>query len=217
MGNLTSLEDLRLDSVVGRNATEDLVVALGKLTRLRVVTIAFSEELDESLQIALVQSLCNLRELRELVLYSRGSRQQGANAWEDWETPRQLHQLLIQCIILSRLPRRINRSSLPRLCSLSVNVYTVEAQDLDNLARLPELTYLELGGYSWPPGYTVGTDDFKNLRFCNVGTTLKFHMGAMPRLEELRLVVFVGYWSWEVNGVQCAVGAVPNKGCNRRS
>jgi len=67
MGSLTSLEDLRLDSVVGRNATEDLVVALGKLTRLRVATITFSEELDENLQKALVQSLCNLQELRELV------------------------------------------------------------------------------------------------------------------------------------------------------
>jgi hypothetical protein len=63
MGNLISLEELRLKSVVGQSATEDLVVELGKQTRLRVVTITFSEELEESLQKALVQSLCNLREL----------------------------------------------------------------------------------------------------------------------------------------------------------
>ncbi|CAD6268691.1 unnamed protein product [Miscanthus lutarioriparius] len=201
MGSLTSLEDLRLDSVVGRNATEDLVVALGKLTRLRVATITFSEELDENLQKALVQSLCNLQELRELVLPSTGSAQQGANAWEDWETPRQLRQLLIHCIILSRLPRWINRCSLPCLCSLSVIVYTVEKQDLDNLARLSELSYLLLGGFNWPPGYTVGKDGFRNLRFCDVGTALKFPMGAMPRLEELWFSVYAGYWSWVVNDV----------------
>ena len=67
--------------------------------------------------------------------------------------------------------------------------------------RLPELSYLELGGFSWPPWYTVSTDGFKNLRFCHVGTALKFHMGAMPRLEELQFKVFAGYCSWVVNGV----------------
>ena len=67
--------------------------------------------------------------------------------------------------------------------------------------RLPELSYLELGSFSWPPGYTVGTDGFRNLRFCHVGTALKFHMGAMPRLEELQFKVFAGYCSWVVNGV----------------
>ena len=67
--------------------------------------------------------------------------------------------------------------------------------------RLPELSYLELGSFSWPPGYTVGTDGFRNLRFCHVGTALKFHMGAMPRLEELRFGVLAGYWSWHVDGV----------------
>ncbi|CAD6268686.1 unnamed protein product [Miscanthus lutarioriparius] len=182
MGSLTSLEDLRLDSVVGRNATEDLVVALGKLTRLRVATITFSEELDENLQKALVQSLCNLQELRELVLPSTGSAQQGANAWEDWETPRQLRQLLIHCIILSRLPRWINRCSLPCLCSLSVIVYTVEKQDLDNLARLPELSYLLLGVSTGLQGILLRSS-------------------FMPRLEELWFSVYAGYWSWVVNDV----------------
>ncbi|CAD6268651.1 unnamed protein product [Miscanthus lutarioriparius] len=126
MGSLTSLEDLRLDSVVGRNATEDLVVALGKLTRLR-----------------------NLR--------------------------------------------------------TSASFYRITATgsqcDLDNLERLPELTYLELVSFSCPPGYTVGKDGFRNLRFCRVDTTLKFSMGAMPRLEELRFRVNAGYSSGFVNDV----------------
>jgi hypothetical protein len=196
MGNLTSLEELRLETVVGRSTTEDLVVELGMLTRLRMVTVTFSEELDESLQKALVRSLSNLRELQELVLYSTGLSQQGATMWEGWEPPMQLRRLVIYRIRFSRLPGWINRSRLPRLHFLSLGVYTVEVQDLDNLASLLELSYLDLGGCSWPPGYTVGTDGFRNLRFCKVGTALKFHMGTMPRLEELQFKVYAGYWSW---------------------
>ncbi|CAD6268693.1 unnamed protein product [Miscanthus lutarioriparius] len=200
MGNLTSLEELRLKTVIGRSTTEDLVVELGKLTRLRMVRMTLAEELDESLQKALVRSLCSLRELQELVLSSSGS-QQGATVWEDWEPPMQLRRLLVGGIFFWQLPGWINRSRVPHLIFLSLEKFAVEVQDLDNLARLPELSYLELDGFVWPPGYTVGTDDFKNLRFCDVGTTLKFPMGAMPRLEELQFGVFAGYWSWQVNGV----------------
>jgi hypothetical protein len=167
MGNLTSLEELRLNNVVGWSATEALVAELGKLTRLRVVSITFSEELKESLQKALVQSLCNLRKLQELALSCEWWRQQGGSAmWEYWEPPRQLRRLIIQDIIFSRQPRWINRSCLPRLCFLSLVVYVVEVQDLDNLVRLPDLRYLKLVGFIWPPRYTVGTDGFRNLRFC---------------------------------------------------
>ncbi|CAD6268683.1 unnamed protein product [Miscanthus lutarioriparius] len=200
MGNLTSLEELRLESIVGRSAAEGLVAELGKLTRLRVVRMTLAEELDESLQKALVRSLCSLRELQELVLSSLGS-QQGAIVWEDWEAPMQLRRLLIQGIFFWQLPGWINRSRVPHLVFLSLGMYAVEVQDLDNLARLPELSYLQLVGFSWPPGYTIGKDGFRNLRFYDVGTTLKFHMGAMPRLEELQFEVFAGYWSWQVNGV----------------
>jgi hypothetical protein len=197
MGNLTSLEELRLHRVVGRSATQALVAELGKLTRLRVVRITFSEQLEESLQEALVQSLSNLRLLQELALSSMW----GSDMWGDWEPPRQLRRLIIDGIIFSRQPRWINRSCLPRLCYLSLMVHALEAQDLDNLARLPELQYLTLDGFSWPPRYTVGPDDFRNLRFCKVGTTFEFRKGAMPRLEELQFGVFAGYWSWEYNGV----------------
>ncbi|CAL4898905.1 unnamed protein product [Urochloa decumbens] len=64
-----------------------------------------------------------------------------------------------------------------------------------------KLSHLDLFGSSWPPGYTVGSDSFKNLRFCSVGTTLKFHKGAMPRLEHLHFEVYAGYYSWEEDGV----------------
>ena len=202
MGNLTSLQQLQLDTVVGRSAAKDLVVELRKLTRLRTIAITFSEELEETLQKALVQSLCNLPELHELLLrYSPGLFQKGATVWEDWEPPMQIRRLLILGIRFLRLPGWINRSRLPRLCFLSQALYVVGVHDLDNLARLPELSYLELRSASWPPGYTVGTDGFRNLRVCIVGTTLKFQMGAMPRLEELQFIVYAGYCSWVDDGV----------------
>jgi hypothetical protein len=199
MGNLTSLEELRLNSVVGRSATQALVAELGKLTRLRVVGITFSEQLEESLQEALVQSLSNLRGLQELELLSTSRWQ--LRCLGDWEPPRQLRHLIIEGIDFSRQPRWINRSCLPRLCFLSLMLHALEAQDLDNLARLPELQYLQLYGLSLPPRYTVGPDDFRNLRFCDVGTTFEFRKGAMPRLEVLQFGVFAGYSSREQYGV----------------
>ncbi|KAJ1274203.1 hypothetical protein BS78_05G044900 [Paspalum vaginatum] len=200
MGNLASLEELQLDNVEGQSATENLVVDLGKLTRLRRVVIKFFDELDESLQKTLVQSLCNLRQLQELMLL-REKHQQGATmTWNVWEPPRMLRRLCIQGIRFRQLPGWVNSSHLPRLCCLSLQVYLVEVQRLDNLVRLPELSYLKLQGYSWPPGYTVGTDGFKNLSFCRVGTTLKFRMVAMPRLEELQFIVFAGHGSFHADG-----------------
>ncbi|WVZ54506.1 hypothetical protein U9M48_005292 [Paspalum notatum var. saurae] len=202
MGNLASLEELYLNQVEGRSGTGDFVVELGKMTRLRRVGIQFYEELDESLQKALVQSLCNLRQLQELIL-SCVKAQLGATTWEGWEPPRMLRRLSLDCVKFWQPPGWVNSSHLPRLCFLYLYVYVVEVQHLDNLARLPELSHLELRGCSWPPGYTVGTDGFKNLRFCYVGTALKFHVGAMPRLEELQFRVFPGHQSFQ------AVGGVP--------
>ncbi|TVU23751.1 hypothetical protein EJB05_26131, partial [Eragrostis curvula] len=199
MGKLASLEELRLMDVVGQSATEDLVVELGKLTRLRVVVIKFFGVLGESLQKSLVQSLCNLGELQELAIYSNWS--QGATIWESWEPPRMLRRLHIAGIRFLQLPGWINSSSLPHLYFIHLCVNVVEVHDLDNLARLPELSYLNLDSYSWPPGYTVGTDGFKNLRFCHVETALKFHSGAMPRIEELQFQVYPKLETYLVNGV----------------
>ncbi|TVU23771.1 hypothetical protein EJB05_26152 [Eragrostis curvula] len=201
MGKLTSLEELRLMNVVGQRATKDLVVELGKLTRLRVVAINFSEELGESLQKSFVQSLCNLGQLQELIVYFERSQLGATTMWESWVPPRMLRRLLIAGIRFLRLPRWINSSPLPHLYFISLDVCVVEIQDLDNLARLPELRYLNLGGKSWPPGYSVGIDGFKNLRSCLVGTALKFHPGAAQRLEELHFTVYPKLDSFLKNGL----------------
>ncbi|TVU23772.1 hypothetical protein EJB05_26153, partial [Eragrostis curvula] len=200
IGKLTSLEELQLKNVVGRDATKDLVVELGKLTRLRVIVIKYPGKLGESLQKLLVQSLCNLGELQQLIVYSKNF-SLGATIWETWEPPRKLRRLLIQGIELLRLPGWINSFRLPHIYFISLRVHIVRIQDLDNLGRLPELSYLQLGGYSWPPGYTVDIGGFKNLKTFHVGTALKFHTGAMPRLEVLLFTVYAGLGCFEVNGV----------------
>ncbi|CAD6269031.1 unnamed protein product [Miscanthus lutarioriparius] len=201
IGNLTSLEDLRLESIVGRSAAEGLVAELGKLTKLRVVSITFSEELEESMQKALV---------RPVSVQSAGTA--GTSAF--------FFRITAGCHCVGRLGGTyaapvpaytrhplhaapwVDQSLPPATPLLLISgMYAAEVQDLDNLARLPELSYLQLCGFSWPPGYTVGKDGFRNLRFCHVGTVLKFPMGAMPRLEELWFRVYAGYWSWVVNDV----------------
>ncbi|TVU23744.1 hypothetical protein EJB05_26124, partial [Eragrostis curvula] len=201
MEKLISLEELQLMDVVGRSVTEDLVVEFGKLTRLRVVVIKFSEELGESLQKSFMQSLCNLGELQELVVYSKWSQLGATTIWESWVPPRKLRRLLISGITFWRLPTWINSSRLPHLYFISLCVHVVEVHDLDNLTRLPELSYLMLDGCSWPPGYNVGIDGFKNLRFCDVGTALKFHPGAAQRLEELKFVVYPKLEGLLINGL----------------
>jgi hypothetical protein len=60
------LEELVLDPVEGRSETDDLVVQLGKLTRLRVLHIKFDKEMEESSQNALVNSLCSLDILQDI-------------------------------------------------------------------------------------------------------------------------------------------------------
>jgi hypothetical protein len=86
MGNLVCLEELYLDSVIGRCETDDLVVQLGKLTRLRVLHVKFDEEMEESSQNALVNSLCSLLKLQDLKI--NFPRVKASAARQGWVPPR---------------------------------------------------------------------------------------------------------------------------------
>ncbi|WVZ91107.1 hypothetical protein U9M48_037321 [Paspalum notatum var. saurae] len=198
IGNLVSLEHLQL--VIDRSVAEAFVVELGKLTRLKMLLVAFISEVEpeESLQKALVHSLCSLERLQEVTLafvfprpgddrtLSPGT---PASIWELWEPPKQLRRLYIGGMIFSRCPAWMNASCLPCLRYLRLELFVVEVRDLDNLARFPELRYLSIHGSTWPLMYTVGAEGFKNLRTFIVQTLLKFDMGAMPRLKELDFLV----------------------------
>jgi hypothetical protein len=181
------LEELYLDSVIGRCETDDLVVQLGNLTRLRVLHVKFDEEMEESSQNALVNSLCSLLKLQDLKINFLDDVEASA-AWQGWVPPRQLWRLIIPRIMFSHLPAWICPSRLPRLSNLSVYAVVMQEQDLENLARLPELGYLGLRCAPIHQGHTIGaTEVLKKLRICTMGTTLKFLQGAMPSLEVLVL------------------------------
>jgi hypothetical protein len=107
MGNLVCLEELVLDPVEGRSETDDLVVQLGKLTRLRVLHIKFDKEMEESSQNALVNSLCSLDILQDIKIDCPIS-VKASTAWQGWVPPRQLWRLIIQNIMFSHFPAWIN-------------------------------------------------------------------------------------------------------------
>ncbi|KAJ1256340.1 hypothetical protein BS78_K048500 [Paspalum vaginatum] len=152
MGNLVYLDELCLDPVAGGSETDDLVVQLGKLTRLRVLHIKFAEEMEENSQNALVNSICSLEKIQDLKL-DFPKPMKASDAWQDWIPPRQLWRLLIPDIRFPRLPSWICPVQLPCVSNLAVCALVVQEQDLENLAKLPELCYLHLMSQHTPRIY----------------------------------------------------------------
>ncbi|KAK3137779.1 hypothetical protein QOZ80_5BG0457130 [Eleusine coracana subsp. coracana] len=90
LGGLVCLEQLKLE--IHKKECDDFVVELGKLTRLRVLRIYFRDRTNEASEKALMQSLNNLQEIRELtVLWDNHGRD--VTLWESWEPPQQLWKL----------------------------------------------------------------------------------------------------------------------------
>ncbi|KAK3128013.1 hypothetical protein QOZ80_7AG0581460 [Eleusine coracana subsp. coracana] len=188
LGNLVHLEELMLQ--VHREEDADVfLVELGKLTRLRVLHILFHIDYHS---MALVQSLNNLQEIRELIISHTDDTDDVCMAvdstWKSWMAPRQLWRLETDMV----LPSSQLVSCCRRLRYL--NMFVAERVDMKILALLPELFYLQLHDPTYYGHYKdgciiVGADGFKNLRICIVPRELKFLPGAMPRLESLRFVV----------------------------
>jgi hypothetical protein len=188
IGRLISLEELKL--YVPNPA--DCWVQFGKLTRLRVLQFKFRGYLHETSIKALVQSLSNLQEIKDLCLHSLEERSTTAT-WDCWKPSPQLWRLNLYQVGFS--PHLIDPSCFGRLRYLSVNNNVVEAKDLENLALLPELLYLYLQGDCPSQRFIVGADGFKKLMVmvCEVPIKLKFLQGAMPCLESLKFEVDLEY------------------------
>lgn len=107
--------------------------------------------------------------------------------WEGFLPPRRLGDLRIAS---SGLPAWINRSLVPCLSHLSVELKDVEEQNLVNLGWLPDLISLEL---MMPSGVLLGIKgdgSFPCLRyFCTSAPVSWFLPGAMPCLEFFRFKV----------------------------
>ncbi|XP_066341080.1 disease resistance protein PIK5-NP-like [Miscanthus floridulus] len=190
MGNLTSLEELRLDNVFD-SPYFVTVTELGKLTelrKLRIGTFKFRHNLNK----ALVESLSRLEKIEELELCDDG-RCKMPN-WEGFTPSRELRHLRLHNIRYSRgLPAWIHPDFLPRLSHLNVSIKSAEAKDLDILGNFPELGSLCLfiAGQSifFPDAIAAGK--FPKLQYHYMFSPLKYQPGAMPCLQSVAFHVDV--------------------------
>uniref|UniRef100_A0A0E0MGQ8 Uncharacterized protein n=1 Tax=Oryza punctata TaxID=4537 RepID=A0A0E0MGQ8_ORYPU len=188
VGNLSSLQNLSLGwgSI---KSNEDFATEVGKLMELRILKIDVDNEIDEGTKKALLESLCGLRRLQNLVInfvFLKNNMMRICEGWDHWEPPRQLCEFCINGMKLPRLPAWVNSMCIPYLSELQLVVLVMEARDLDMLARMPTLRILILRTrqrISWTVG---GAGLFPNLRFCAMNISLTFLQGAMPMLTELQ-------------------------------
>jgi hypothetical protein len=120
------------------------VKELGMLRELRVLWTEIHVR-DESMARALLESLGNLHNIRMMriqgfPLYVVKS----MTSHEGFITCRHLQFLDLNCLVFSGLPKWINSSLAPNLSYLRVRVQAVKGQDMETLARLPELRSLTL-------------------------------------------------------------------------
>lgn len=186
IGKLASLEELEVHSV---DKSPNFATGLGQLTKVRVLEIHF-DEMDESTEKALMESLRNLRKIQSLQIWSKKERTIDLGGLlEDWTpTPSDLRQLMLCGIHLPRRPSWIDPSCVPLLSYLSLTVQAVQVQDLEILGRLPLLSYL----YIWSEGinclsYTATSrDEFQNLRHLDTNLEIMCgQQGALPMVEKL--------------------------------
>ncbi|KAF8746768.1 hypothetical protein HU200_013329 [Digitaria exilis] len=181
MGNLVCLEELKLLVEV---SVDDFVAVLGKLTRLRKLDIIFHCSLNETSSEAMMQSLNNLQEIRELKLTTRFSYDKVVSTWKSWKPPRQLWSLETN---MGLYPQYIDPSRFQRVRYLCLSASQITAVDMRKLALLPELMYLTLDVDGSGRRVIIAAHGFGNLRVCAAKSTKFFFLqGAMPRLESLR-------------------------------
>lgn len=164
IGKLTSLEELRIHG--HNNMPGGFVKELGSMRELRVLEFS-TDGMDESMQIDFVESLCNLQKIQHIQVLGTY-----ADAYTPmWEAagfplPKPLRHFSL-VIDFSKMPSCINPSRLPNLAYLTLNVATMDEQDLKVLARLPALCFLELKTESTVTASNINAGDgfFQNLRY----------------------------------------------------
>ncbi|KAJ1261772.1 hypothetical protein BS78_09G056100 [Paspalum vaginatum] len=157
------------------------VKELGLLRELRVLRtkIIFGSE---STAIASLESLGNLHSIRELLiegsplLYYNGENSDARSV-----SYRHLRVLRLHCF--SGLPAWIKSSLAPNLSYLKVTVQVVKEQDMETLARLPELRCLVL-----KLELELDLDWYEpEERDCGLVVSIKIHVGYFRKLRILRI------------------------------
>ncbi|XP_044974799.1 disease resistance protein PIK6-NP-like [Hordeum vulgare subsp. vulgare] len=187
LGNLTSLEDLRLTF---KTWPPEFVAELGKLTMLRNLNLFsfLGRLLDVSQMKALVKSLVKLQKIEVLGINFTCHVSIGHQDWEGYVPPQQLRELSL-LTASDRLPAWINPSLIPNITSLWFTVEEVKARDMEILGSFPELITLGMTGQGLSNSQDFLPDAvgelFPKLRYFYTPVPLRFLRGAMPSLESL--------------------------------
>ncbi|CAM0901536.1 unnamed protein product [Alopecurus aequalis] len=169
VGKLTSLEELWLYSA---DKSPDFAVGLQNLSQVRVLVIHF-DEIQQSLQHALVDSLNELKKLQVLQIWSDSVEGKVClDCWEVCVLSRELRQLLLFGVVLPRLTPWIHPSRVPKLSKLLVEVEVLEAHHLETLGEMPSLRSLYLHSEDNLLSYTASRDEFKVLEYLNTNIQL---------------------------------------------
>lgn len=195
IGKLTSLQELQVGFWgADEKGIRQFFAEIGNLKALRVLRTSI-DQMDETLEEALLESLCNLRQLHRLGMsaYSLGKSLRAPVSSHALH----LRQLSLADVPFSKLPRWINYSLLRNLSFLSVTVECMDYQQMRVLGMLPELCSLHL--YTKSNFIIYGGDGyFRKLKSCqlSIGGTVMFREDksraqVMPKLEDLRFEVSV--------------------------
>lgn len=194
IGGLTSLQELSTISI-DEESEVDILKALGNLTELRDLDIMFgSDTLD--VEEALVDSLCNMRNLRKLILNSISDEDFLLGSMEErWVPPRHLSVHSTLDFIFPKLPVWFNSPlDLQYLCYLSIQINEMCQEDVEKLGRLPVLGFFEIQINMARERPVIGAGAFPCVRDCrilekNFGPV--FQPGAMPKAEKLMIYTSV--------------------------
>ncbi|WVZ96515.1 hypothetical protein U9M48_042145 [Paspalum notatum var. saurae] len=144
IGKLTSLQELWVFPTSA--AAMQFVKELGLLRELRVLWSAI-DVTDEIMERALLESLGNLHNIRELHIQGKSCHDKGGCGTSDSAesvSGQNLRYVRLHCFVFSGLPAWIHWSRAPTLSYLELYVLAVKDEDMETLARLPELCYLNL-------------------------------------------------------------------------
>ncbi|KAG2631454.1 hypothetical protein PVAP13_2NG053630 [Panicum virgatum] len=138
---LTSLEELhiRIDNL-NHESKGQFVKALGNLSELRVLRVYGS--LQGTVQSDLAQSLGNLHKLQLLLLQDVYKAPRGE--WDRVVLSQHLQILIVNIVVLRRLPSWISPARLPSLCYLYLHVDNIDEAGLRAVGGLPQLRRLRL-------------------------------------------------------------------------
>ncbi|XP_066363915.1 putative disease resistance RPP13-like protein 3 [Miscanthus floridulus] len=193
IGKLTSLKELCV--WCEKDDTMQFVNELGLLRELRVLQANIRGRISESIGSALLDSLSHLHNIQELEIW-------GTCTGKDWHwqsvnagsiSCRHLRFLRLHCFVFSRLPVWINSSLAPNLCYLDLLVVAVEDQDMETLAKLPELSCLIL--------HLTGTKL----------VSIKLRAEGVGYFRRLRFLKTLGsFIRFDVRGSECNSSRVPS-------